>query len=171
MSARLAFVLAAALAAFVPAGSALAEGTLEGRTVTFTVLTYDDPAQPMLEASGRTVTVGQGVEFGLEPEGTVGGLDVVPVEIEITPTRLEAFYRVEPGRFYTSAFNGYVLIFETECALFDKVEVDRDFTNMDIRPGDVRAEFGRLFVNVSGKDYGPDKRFALNFSVADCPLS
>jgi len=162
----------ALLLALAFSGPAGAEGTLEGRTVTFTVLTYDDPAQPMLEAQGRTVTVGKGVEFGLDPEGgLIGGLQIVPVEIEITPTRLEARYMVGPGTFYGAAFNGYVLIFETDCALFDKVRIDPAFTTMDLRPEDVRAEAGRLFLNVAGKDYGPGKRFALDFSVADCPMS
>lgn len=163
--------LLAALLTGVLASPAVADGTLSGRTVTFTVLTYDNPDLPMLEAVGRTVTVGQGVEFGLEPEGMIGGIQVVPVQIEITPTRLEARYNVEPGYFYDARFNGYVLIFETDCALFDHVRIDRAFTTMALEDRDVRAEHGRLFLNVASKQYGPDQRFALDFGVADCPLS
>ncbi len=47
----------------------VAAGTLDNRRVTFTVMTWDDPATPYLQAQGRTVTVGAGVEFGLEPKG------------------------------------------------------------------------------------------------------
>ena len=39
---------------------AFAEPTLQGRLVTFNVLTYDDPANPYLQATGRTVQVGDG---------------------------------------------------------------------------------------------------------------
>jgi len=61
-------------------------GTLEGRLVTFTGRDLE-PARgrPFLLARGRTVTVGEGLEFGLEPEGLTGGLDVVPVTVEIGP--------------------------------------------------------------------------------------
>ncbi len=96
-------LLAAALAA--PA----AGETLEGRLVTFTVETWDDFENPLLIARGRTVTVGAGTEFGLGPEGFTGGLDVVPVAVEIGPTRIEMSYPRGIGRFYEARFNGYVL--------------------------------------------------------------
>ena len=41
--------------------------------------------------------VGDGVEFGLGPEGAQNGLDVVPVEIEILPRRIEISYPPEAG--------------------------------------------------------------------------
>lgn len=146
-----------------------AAGTLEGRLVTFTVETWDDRAHPLLQARGRTVTVGQGVEFGLEPEGLTGGLDVVPVTVEIGPSRIELSYPRGIGRFYEAKFNGYVLRFETDCALFDKVAVDPVATTM---PGvEVWAETGALYIDVSGLGYGPEARLALDLDVADCPLS
>lgn len=157
-------VLAAALA-----GPAAAEGTLEGRLVTFTVETWEDPEAPLLQARGRTVMVGKGVEFGLEPEGLISGLDVVPVTVEIGPTRIELSYPRGIGRFYEAAFNGYVLRFETDCALFDAVAIDPAGTTMKVT--DVRAEVGALYINVSGLGYGPDSRLALDVTVADCPLS
>lgn len=46
-----------------------AAGTLEGRLVTFMVETWDQREAALLVAKGRTVMVGAGVEFGLEPEG------------------------------------------------------------------------------------------------------
>ncbi|MFN6924795.1 MAG: hypothetical protein ACK4P8_04020 [Tabrizicola sp.] len=155
--------LAALLAAQVQAG------TLEGRLVTFTVETWDDREQPFLQARGRTVMVGQGVEFGLEPEGLTGGLDVVPVTVEIGPTRIELSYPRGIGRFYEARFNGYVLRFVTDCVLFDRVAIDPEGTTM--RVTEVWAEGGALYINVSGLGYGPNARLALDLEVADCPLS
>ncbi len=147
----------------------LAAGTLEGRLVTFTVETWDQREQPLLVARGRTVTVGQGVEFGLEPEGFTGGLDVVPVTVEIGPTRIELSYPRGIGRFYDSAFNGYVLRFETECALFQNLSIDPMGTTMKVT--EVWSEAGALYINVSGLGYGPESTLALDLEVADCPLS
>lgn len=155
--------LAAALAA--PAGA----GTLEGRLVTFTVETWDDRAAPLLVARGRTVTVGQGVEFGLDREGLTGGLDVVPVDVEIGPTRIELSYHQGIGRFYDAKFNGYVLRFETECALFENVSIDTVASTMKVT--EVWAEVGALYINVSGLGYRPEATLALDLEVAECPLS
>jgi hypothetical protein len=146
-------------------------GTLEGRLVTFTVETWDLREQPFLQARGRTVTVGQGVEFGLEPEGLTGGLDVVPVTVEIGPTRIELSYPRGIGRFFEAQFNGYVLRFETECALFDGWKVDAAATTMPVTDDDIFTNRGTLFINVQGLDFGPDQRLAVDLSVTDCPLS
>lgn len=148
-----------------------AAGTLEGRLVTFTVMTWDDPAQPYLQARGRTVEVGAGVEFGLEPEGLTGGLDVVPVTVEIGPERVELSYPAGAGQFWAATFNGYVLRFETECALFDGWAVDREASTMPVTEADIFAEAGALYINVQGMDYGPGARLAVDLSVTDCPLS
>jgi hypothetical protein len=150
-------------------GSPVQAGTLEGRLVTFTVETWDDREAPLLVARGRTVTVGQGTEFGLGPEGFTGGLDVVPVAVEIGPTRIELSYPKGIGRFYDARFNGYVLRFETECALFGKVAVDASATTLQVT--EVWAETGALYINVSGLGYGPEATLALDVEVADCPLS
>ena len=157
-------VLLAALLAAPAAG-----GTLEGRRVTFTVETWDDRDAPLLVARGRTVTVGTGTEFGLGPEGFTGGLDVVPVAVEIGPSRIELSYPTGIGRFYEARFNGYVLRFETDCALFEKVAVAPAGTTMKVT--EVWAETGALFINVSGLGYGPEARLALDIEVADCPVS
>jgi hypothetical protein len=150
--------------------SPVAGGTLEGRLVTFTVETWDIRDQPYVEARGRTVTVGQGVEFGLEPEGLVGGLDIVPVTVEIGPTRIELTYPAAgSGQFYTAAFNGYVLRFETDCALFEGFAIDRAATTIPVT--EIWAETGALYINVAGLTYGPDATLALDLTVADCPLS
>jgi hypothetical protein len=156
---------ALALLAALPATA----GTLEGRLVTFTVETWDQRDQPFVQARGRTVTVGRGVEFGLEPEGLTGGLDVVPVTVEIGPSRIELAYPDAAGRFFEAAFNGYVLRFETECALFEEVRIDPAATTLPVT--EIWAEVGALYINVSGLDYGPEARLALDLEVADCPLS
>lgn len=160
-------IRAAAFAAVLAAPAV--SGTLEGRLVTFTVETWDQRETPLLVARGRTVTVGQGVEFGLDREGFTSGLDVVPVEVEIGPTRIELSYQQEIGRFYEAGFNGYVLRFETECALFENVVVDTAASTMKVT--DVWAEVGALYINVSGLGYGPEATLALDLEVADCPLS
>jgi hypothetical protein len=147
----------------------VAAGTLEGRLVTFTVETWDDREAPLLVARGRTVTVGTGTEFGLGPEGFTAGLDVVPVAVEIEPTRIELSYPKGIGRFYEAKFNGYVLRFETDCALFEKVAIDPAGTTMKVM--EVWAETGALYINVSGLGYGPTSTLALDLEVADCPLS
>jgi hypothetical protein len=147
----------------------LSAGTLEGRLVTFTVETWDIRDQPYLMARGRTVAVGQGVEFGLDREGLTGGLEVVPVTVEIMPTRIELSYPDGVGQFYQSQFNGYVLRFETDCALFERVAIDPAATTMPVT--EVWAETGALYINVAGLDYCPRATLALDLEVADCPLS
>ena len=148
-----------------------AGGSLEGRTVTLNVLTYDDPAAPILQSIGRTVVVGDGVEFGMGPEGWTNGLDVVPVQVEIGPSRIEFSYGADPGAFWTAAFNGYVLRFSGECALFSGVRVDPQGTTMPVTDADVRIEPQVVHINLSGRNYGPDARLALDLSVEDCPIS
>jgi hypothetical protein len=150
---------------------ALAGGTLEGRVVTLNVLTYDDPATPILESVGRTVTVGTGLEFGMGPEYRTPGFDVVPVQIEISPTRIEFSYGEGRGNFWPAAFNGYVLRFVTECALFESVAIDQEATTMPVTMDDIRADVGALYINVQGRDYGPDVTLALDLVITDCPLS
>lgn len=157
----------AALAWFAAAPSAA--GTLEGRLVTFTVETWDTRETPYLVARGKTVTVGQGVEFDLGPEGFTGGLDVVPVRVEIGPTRIEVSYPQGSGQFHDARFNGYVLRFEAECALFENVAVDRAETTMPVT--EVWAEVGALYINTTAMDYGPEARLALDLQIADCPMS
>lgn len=154
------------------ASPALAETTLEGRLVNFSVLVYDDPARPIFVGQGKTVQVGQGVEFGLEQEGAQNGVDVVPVAVDISPRRIEVAFREGfAGELVSAAFNGYVLHFETDCALFEKVGIDRGFTTMAMADADIRADVSTLYVNMSGKSFAPGSRFALDVQVGDCPLS
>lgn len=166
-------MLVAATAAAAPMLPARAGGTLEGRVVTLYVLTYDDPAAPILESRGRTVVVREGVvEFALGPEYRTPGFDIVPVEIEIGTSRITfAYPEGLKGGFFDAAFNGYVLRFETECALFETVTIDAQATTMPFGAADIRTDRGQLFINVAGRSYGPEVTLALDLVVADCPMS
>jgi hypothetical protein len=159
------------LAFVLIAGQALADPSLNARTVTFRVLTYDDPARPIFDGRGVTVKVGTGVEFGLNPEGGQNGVDVVPVTVDIFANRIEVRSSIGPGRFLDAAFNGYVLEFATDCALFSAFEIDAKATNWPLKPSDIRTEAGALFINVAGLAYDRDSTLALNVRVADCPVS
>ena len=166
---RAALALLASLALAQPAR---AEPTLEGRTVTLNVETWDDPARPFLVSVGRTAVVGPGAEFSMGPEGRSRGLDVVPVEVEIDARRIAFSYApgAGKGRFAEAAFNGYVLRFATDCVLFEGVAIDAAFTTMAVTPADIRVEGGALFVDVAGRAFGPDLRLALDIRVGDCLL-
>lgn len=162
---------AAAVALAAALAGPAAAGTLDGRVVTLHVRTWDDPANPYFNSVGRTVTVGAGLEFGMGPEYRTPDFDVVPVQVEIGPTRIEFSYPAGEGQFWPARFNGYVLRFETECALFDGWTVDAAATTMPVTDADITTDRGALFVNVQGLDYGPDQRLAVDLSVTDCPLS
>jgi hypothetical protein len=163
-------ILRAAAAALALAAPATA-GTLEGRIVTLHVMTWDDPAKPWFDSQGRTVKVGPGLEFGMGPEFRTPDFDVVPVQVEIGPSRIEFSYPQGEGNFWPAAFNGYVLRFDTECALFDGWKVDAAATTMPVTDADIFTDRGALFINVQGRDYGPKATLAVDLSVTDCPLS
>ncbi len=84
---------------------------------------------------------------------------------------MELTYPAATGQFWTAAFNGYVLRFETDCALFTGWAIDRDFTTLPVKDADIFTDRGALFINVAGLDYGPKARLAVDLEVADCPLS
>ena len=148
-----------------------ADTTLRDRTVTFSVLTYDDPAKPIFKGAGQTVTVGDGVEFGLDREGAQNGADVVPVQVDIGASRIEVQFQKPVGQLLAAAFNGYVLAFATDCALFDDAHVDASATTLPITDDDIAIHGGTLYINVQGLPFTSRSRFAIDLTVADCPLS
>lgn len=150
---------------------AQAEGTLLDRIVTFRVLAYDDPAAPLFDGRGETVRVSDAVEFGLAQEGQQNGFDVIPVEVNISASRVEVTYQGAPTDVWPSQFNGYVLSFDTECVLFDGAKVDPATTTIGLSDEDIRFERGELFLNLSGERYETGDSFAIDLSVLDCPLS
>lgn len=153
-------------------GGAGADETLWGRTVTFGVLAYNDADAPLYVGIRHKAVVGEGPEFDLRPEGIQNDIDVIPVQVEITETRVEVrFFPAFPGWTFGSAFNGYVLSFDTECTLFHGAEVDRDFSNMALADDAIFFEQGRLFINARDLFHDRDSRFAVNLAVGDCPVS
>ncbi|MGL6209086.1 MAG: hypothetical protein ACRC14_04560 [Paracoccaceae bacterium] len=165
------FARSLALAALTLAVPNLAlAGTLEGRIVTLNVMTTDTTGAVVFESRGRTVTVGAGVEFDMGPEHLREDLDVVPVQVEIGPQRIAFSYGEGQGSFFQADFNGYVLRFATECALFEAVQIDQRATTMAVDLKDVRVEGGALFVNVAGREFGPDATLALDFVIGDCVI-
>lgn len=161
--------LSLALALAFPASA----GTLEGRPVTFEAVTWEDPAQPLVHAPGRTVVVGDGVEFFFAPDGVYNGLTVVPINVEIGPQRIEITYPEEAGEsfFYQAAFNGYVLSFDTDCALFSGWKLDEGITTLPLEEDDIFTKGGSIYINVSGLPFGPQHRIAVDLDVMDCPIS
>lgn len=148
-----------------------ADGTLQGRSVTLNVETWDDPGHPLFQSQGRTVTVGPGVEFAMGPEGWTNGLDVVPVQVEIGPSHIEFSYGAQTGSFWAAAFNGYVLRFAGECALFSSLHLDKVATTLPLTDADLRLGPQAIYVNVAGRAFRHGDRIAVDVSVADCPLS
>jgi hypothetical protein len=150
---------------------ACADTTLRDRIVTFSVLSYDDPAKPIFEGAGQTVIVGDGVEFGLNPGGPQNGVDVAPVQVDIGPNRVEVRFTQAMGQLLEATFNGYVLEFATDCALFDDAHVDAAATTLPINDDDIAVHGGTLYINVQGLPFTNRSRFAIDLTVADCPLS
>jgi hypothetical protein len=150
----------------------LAEGTLIDRVVTFRVMAYDDPAQPIFDGHGATVKVSDTVEFGLYPEGVQNGFDVIPVQVNISARRIEIGYAGNAADIvYPVKFNGYVLSFDTDCVLFDGAHIDPQGTNMAVSDANLNFEGGTLFINVSGVAFDSASRLAVDLGVLDCPLS
>ena len=150
---------------------ALADNTLRERIVTLSVLSYDDPLKPLFEGAGQTVVVGDGVEFGLGPTGAQNGLDVAPVRVDIGPRRIEVQFTQPMGLLLDTTFNGYVLAFATDCALFESAHVDAAATTLPLTDADITVQGGRLYINVAGLPFTDRSRFAIDLEVADCPLS
>ena len=144
---------------------------LQGHTVRFSVLAYDDPDAPIFVGQGVTVVVGAGVEFGLGREGAQEGVDVAPVTVDIGARRIEVRYHPPAGWLLAAKFNGYILEFVSDCALFDRVTIDRATSNLPLAEDAITVKGDTLYINVQGLRYTADSQFALNLDVADCPLS
>jgi hypothetical protein len=63
------------------------------------------------------------------------------------------------------------LAFVTDCALFDAAHVDARFTNMAMTDDDIAVHGGTLYINVAGLPFTSRSRFAIDLTVADCPMS
>jgi hypothetical protein len=146
-----------------------AEPTLMGRTVSLHILTYDDPDKPLFVGRVHKSRVTDGVEFGLGTEGAQNNLDVVPILVDVSDTRVEVRYSVaEPGELAEARFNGYVLSFASDCLLFRNAWVDRAFSNLPMTNSRVSFDGGTLFLDVSGFRHDRDSRFAIDLDLAEC---
>ena len=156
------------------ASGVLAEGAgrdLTGRTVLFTVETFEDPASPQLVSREYVAEVGDGIEFGTVREG-YDGLDVVPVLIDLGSDRVDiSFANTEPGMFAEARFNGYVLRFPVDCVLIEGASLDLSATTLPMRKKDVSIGPDEIRINVSGHIYDRSSRIAVRLDVGDCSLT
>ncbi|MEI4487984.1 hypothetical protein V8J36_17455 [Frigidibacter sp. MR17.14] len=164
-------VAASLLCLGATATAAPAAGLL-GRIVTFRGVVYDDPAHPLFDGHGATVVVGEGVEFGLGPEGAQNALDIVPVTVNIGADRIDMSYEhAGAGHFVEAGFNGYELRFVTSCALIEDAVIDAGTTTLPLDAIELRHSATTLWLDVAGQAYDPTTRIGMTLDVADCPLS
>lgn len=160
-----------ALAGLPWAGAAAADGGLLGRSVVFSVETWDDPEAPYLQSSAYRAVVGPGPEFGLAPESN-GELFVVPVLIDIADDRIDiSFKNVPAGTFFDAAFNGYVLTFETDCVLFRSAILDTKATTLPIGKEAITVTPQSVRVNVPGLSHDENSTIGVRLDIEDCPVS
>ena len=153
-------------------GLALAElGGLTGRTVLFSVLTYDDPAVPIFIGRDYAAKVVAGPEFGMVREGTEG-YDVVPVLVDLSDQRIDLSYAQTPiGQFAKAVFNGYVLRFPTDCVLIGGAAIDAKATTLPLTDADLILTPQSLSINVAGHAFDQSTRVGVTLTVMDCPVS
>ena len=153
-------------------GQTAAAGGLMDRTVTFGALAYDDPDAPIYVGERHPAQVSDAIEYGLGPEGSQNGWDIVPSIIDIRDQQIILTYPdTVSGTFPEPVFNGYVLDFLTECVLFNGAEQDMANSTAALDEDAIFVEGSRLFVDVGGQDFGPDVFIVVTVDVADCPIS
>lgn len=161
----------AALLLFGLFPGALAAQGMEGRTVLFHTETWDDQAHPDLVGSDYVGRVGKGPEFGMVAEGN-DFLQVVPVVIDVSETRIDFAYPGQPpGQFHVAAFNGYVLTFPAECTVITGARIDPAATTLAIDDSALILTPQSLMLNVQGQEYDADTRIGVLIEVGDCPMS
>lgn len=144
---------------------------LEGRTVLLRVEAWDDPARPLLVSRDYVAVVGPGPEFALGPEAGQA-LPIPPVAVDLGPDRIDLRYLgQEEGFFDAARFNGFVLTFPADCALFEGAALDPAATSPRIAGARVEVRPQAVRVHVGGLDYGPGDRLGLLLDVTDCVLS
>lgn len=161
------FGLALALGA-----QAATAGGLMDRTVTFGALAYDEPETPIYVGQRHPAVVTNAIEYGLGPEGTQNGWDIVPAIIDIRDQKIIVTYPDTVGGVFPQAgFNGYVLDFLTECVLFNGAGQDMENSTVVLADDAIFVEGSKLYVDMAGLEYGPQTFIVVNVDVADCPLS
>ena len=142
------------------------------RNVSFGALAYDDPDTPIYVGERHPAQVGPGIEYGLGPEGSQNGWDIVPAIIDIQDRKVVVTYpETVDGVFPEPEFNGYVLDFLTECVLFNGAAQDLENSTITLDDGSIFVEGSKLFVDLGGQTFGPETFVVVDVDVADCPLS
>ncbi len=161
--------LAAAIALMAQGAAA---GGLMDRTVTFGALAYDDADAPIYVGARHPAIVTQAIEYGLGPEGSQNGWDIVPSIIDIRDSQIILTYPdTVGGTFPEPEFNGYVLDFLTDCVLFNGAAQDVENSTVTLAEDAIFVDGSKLFVDVGGLEYGPQVFVVVDVDVADCPLS
>jgi hypothetical protein len=146
-----------------------AKPSLMGRTVEFSVQTYDDPENPYFAGQVHSTVVSEGIEFGLGREGIQNELDVVPVLVNIGKSSVEISYSIsDPGELASAKFNGYIINFITECELLGRARIDPTVTNVEIDNKRISNDGTTLSVDVSGLRYNRESRISVSLEVQDC---
>ncbi|MGJ8625251.1 MAG: hypothetical protein ACSHW1_21115 [Yoonia sp.] len=154
------------------AAQTAAAGGLMDRTVTFGALAYDDVAAPIYVGERHPAVVSNSIEYGLGPEGSQNGWDIVPAIIDIRDQQIIVTYPdTVDGTFPEPVFNGYVLDFLTECVLFNGAGQDLENSSVELADDAIFVEGSKLYVDMAGLDFGPQTFIVVNVDVADCPLS
>ena len=142
------------------------------RTVTFGALAYDDVEAPIYVGERHPAVVTNGIEYGLGPEGSQNGWDIVPAIVDIRDQQIIVTYPdTVGGTFPEPEFNGYVLDFLTECVLFNGAGQDLENSTVVLAEDAIFVEGSKLYVDLAGQDFGPQTVIVVNVDVADCPLS
>lgn len=164
-------MIRAAIALILTAQTAAAGGLMD-RTVTFGALAYDDRDAPIYVGERHPAVVTDFIEYGLGPEGTQNGWDIVPSIIDIRDQQIIVTYPdTVGGTFPEAGFNGYVLDFLTECVLFNGAGQDLENSTVILGDDAIFVEGSKLYVDLAGQDFGPQTFIVVNVDVADCPLS
>ncbi|MEL6960091.1 MAG: hypothetical protein AAGL89_14175 [Pseudomonadota bacterium] len=160
------------IAAVALSASTAGAGGLMDRTVTFGALAYDDREAPIYVGERHPAQVSNGVEYGLGPEGSQNGWDIVPAIIDIRDQQIVLTYPPDVGGIFPEPeFNGYVLDFLTECVLFEGAAQDLELSTVELEDGSIFVEGSKLYVDLGGVTFGPETFVVVNVDVADCPLS
>ena len=159
----------AGLAVLASMSDAMAQ-TLMGAQMLVQVVTYDDPANPMLESEVYSALIGPGAEFGLDREGHPF-IDIVPVSIDIGDSGVSFSYVVTEakGGFTPAVFNGYILTI-APCAEMAEPRLTAA-VDIGLTPDRIAAEDNQLFINVAGLSYQPSTRIDIAFETRACPVS
>nr|WP_237693253.1 hypothetical protein [Octadecabacter algicola] len=142
------------------------------RTVTFGALAYDDVEAPIYVGERHPAVVTDAIEYGLGPEGSQNGWDIVPAIIDIRDQQIIVTYpNTVDGTFPEAEFNGYVLDFLTDCVLFNGAGQDLENSTVELDSDAIFVDGSKLYVDMAGINYEPQTFIVVNVDVADCPLS